>query len=296
MEPSQGDPIRARESGKLMAFAWESSVFSKLSAIPAPDYGLSDLRDQRYYGNNDEAAIAHTGTFDEDADYLGDIRGLKRNLNSGANRSYFGRLDDNRPIMIKLPSYKGHANQLANERAALMVGRTIGIPMPHVVARTLPGYGNVLVMPKLRDVRPINDFLEAPELNLLPEDYHDFNNKIALFDRLITNHDRNGGNILLDRDFNPWAIDHGAAFDGNWQEWDPHDRYYSSLPMFFNRMRGNVFFEDPHPDDRPDPQRVLRENPGLLDRLGDLDLMSTGISRRSYNRYLHMLQHFANHI
>jgi hypothetical protein len=61
----------------------------------------------------------------------------------------------------------------------------------------------------------IMDELERTKRKITPPDLDNWNNQmyvVRMFDQLIYNMDRNLGNLLIDRDWRIWMIDHGRAF------------------------------------------------------------------------------------
>jgi hypothetical protein len=63
------------------------------------------------------------------------------------------------------------------------------------------------------------------------------NQTMALFDGLVFNVDRNQGNILIDKGWKLWMIDHTRAFQRSWEPWKLESIQYCDREVF-NRLKG----------------------------------------------------------
>ena len=91
------------------------------------------------------------------------------------------------------------------ERAAFLVSQTIGwdIVPPTVLRQGPQGYGSLQYF---IDHDPDQHYFT------LKGQFEEQTQKIVLFDILINNADRKGGHVILDRQNQLWAIDHGICF------------------------------------------------------------------------------------
>jgi hypothetical protein len=99
------------------------------------------------------------------------------------------------------------------ERAAYELSELLGIGrVPPVVERRI-GEQDGTVQMWLEDTRPEVELVEEDALRA-PDWVRWMQQKqiMDLFDNLIANSDRNQGNLLIDRDWNIWLIDHTRAF------------------------------------------------------------------------------------
>lgn len=101
------------------------------------------------------------------------------------------------------------------EVAAYELARLLGLDnVPPAVLRRIGGvYGSLQIW--------IEDAMtegERERRQIFPPDYDDFYRQkhvMRLFDRLIYNFDRNQGNILIDRNWRLWLIDHTRSFNNS---------------------------------------------------------------------------------
>jgi hypothetical protein len=99
-----------------------------------------------------------------------------------------------------------------NEPAAYALSELLGLDMvPPAVERAVRDQPGSLQM-WLEDTRPavelVEEGLEAPSQKAILLQYY----QMQVFDNLIQNLDRNQGNILVDRNWRVWLIDHTRAF------------------------------------------------------------------------------------
>lgn len=99
------------------------------------------------------------------------------------------------------------------ERAAYEISGLLGIGRipPVAVRRVDKQIGTVQIW--MEDTRPEDEMLKRDELK--PPDVRRWlqqKNIMYVFDSLIANSDRNQGNLLIDRSWNIWFIDHTRAF------------------------------------------------------------------------------------
>lgn len=176
-----------------------------------------------------QAAHQHTGQVPGDEFFTQNpVRVQKENPNRGVNPSYMGAVGDTAaytPVYIK-PEGRFHANDLAKERAAFVIGHHLGVPVPHTVVmpvETEPGANGHLMSQVQRAIpgeAAIKQYGSARSLsNAFPEDAR----KIALLDNVIYNEDRHNGNMVIGDDGHLYPIDHGGAFDT-----DPYYHDYMS--------------------------------------------------------------------
>jgi hypothetical protein len=187
-------------------------------------------------------------TLPGDERYQGDILLHAINPHRGVSPSFYGTVNGNR-VIVKVPSWDQsrayHSTDMGAERAAFIVGRHLGVNVPHFALSKTP-YGYV----------GFSEYLPAKTdsykyQQMLFEDLEKYNHsKLAPFDYLINNPDRHHGNILFDEKGEPWAIDHGLAF---------HTKFNTPEHLVTDATLGHI-----------DPQR--------LSELGDLDLTQHGIS------------------
>ncbi len=119
------------------------------------------------------------------------------------------------------------------ELAAFELGRLLGMRnIPPVVERTFMGKKGTLqlwVENAFSETQRLADGLRPKDLKL----WRCQHELMVLFDNLIYNEDRNQGNILFDRQWNRWLIDHTRAFRNhrrlltpenvkrcNWKVWE----------------------------------------------------------------------------
>jgi hypothetical protein len=108
---------------------------------------------------------------------------------------------------------KEHRDAAIFEAAAYRLSQLLGLGrVPPAVQRTINGEaGTVQIW--MEDTRPEIELVEADALS--PPDAVRFLRQkqiMDLFDSLIANTDRNQGNLLVDRNWNIWLIDHTRAF------------------------------------------------------------------------------------
>lgn len=99
------------------------------------------------------------------------------------------------------------------ESAAYELSELFGIGrVPPVVERRFDGQGGTLQI-WMEETRPEVELLQTH--NLKPPDVTRWNQQkqiMHVFDSLIANSDRNQGNLLIDRSWNIWFIDHTRSF------------------------------------------------------------------------------------
>ena len=99
------------------------------------------------------------------------------------------------------------------ERAAYELSELLGIGrVPPVVPRSIDGQDGTLQI-WMEDIRPEVELVQGDRLD--PPDrlrWLQQKQMMIVFDNLIANSDRNQGNILIDRSWNIWFIDHTRAF------------------------------------------------------------------------------------
>jgi hypothetical protein len=130
----------------------------------------------------------------------------------GAFRSVDVTARKTAPRGIEKPTKK-YRDAAIFESAAYELSELLGIGrVPPVVERTIDGQDGTLQM-WMEGIRPevvlIEDDLLQP-----PDVVRWFQQKqiMYVFDNLIANSDRNQGNLLIDRSWNIWLIDHTRAF------------------------------------------------------------------------------------
>ena len=130
----------------------------------------------------------------------------------GAFRSVDVTARKSAPRGIEKPTKK-YRDAAIFEMAAYELSELLGIGrVPPVVERTIDGHDGTLQI-WMEGVRPevvlIKDDLLHP-----PDAVRWFQQKqiMYVFDNLIANSDRNQGNLLIDRSWNIWLIDHTRAF------------------------------------------------------------------------------------
>ena len=143
----------------------------------------------------------------------------KKVLGGGGNSSYLVELDTG-PAAVWKPAarqkkgkHRDHlreGNEGLREAAAYQVDKLLGhlARVPVASATGLAGREGTLSL--LVPGTPARELGDRQELlgRLRPDDYR----RIALFDYVIGNLDRHGGNWLLDGNLRPIPIDHGLAF------------------------------------------------------------------------------------
>jgi hypothetical protein len=116
------------------------------------------------------------------------------------------------PRGIERPTKK-YRDAAIFEMAAYELSELLGIGrVPPVVERTIDGQDGTLQI-WMEGIRPEVELIEGDMLHP-PDVVRWFQQKqiMVLFDNLIANSDRNQGNLLIDRSWNIWLIDHTRAF------------------------------------------------------------------------------------
>jgi hypothetical protein len=130
----------------------------------------------------------------------------------GAFRSVDIRVRSSAPRGIETPTKK-YRDAAIFERAAYELSELLGIGrVPPVVERTIDGQDGTLQI-WMEDIRPEVELIQDDSLHP-PDVVRWFQQKqiMYVFDNLIANSDRNQGNLLIDRSWNIWFIDHTRAF------------------------------------------------------------------------------------
>ena len=182
----------------------------------APDFDELDPYNQTLLHEGSEKAMAHTGQTPGDERYVGPVENLRTNPYQGTHPSWKGTVNGN-PVYIKNEG-EFHENSLANERAAFLVGRAMGVNVPHTIAREVPETADYQAVNNPRSI--ISHEVTGRNLAELGHDYEDVvknwpedARRISLFDSVINSGDRNRGNLLVGQDGKLHAIDHGDSFE-----------------------------------------------------------------------------------
>lgn len=184
---------------------WDMETIPPAQA-PAPGWS-SPAAYQPYDGS--QTALNHTGQHPLD-NQVGQhleqypLTPIKRGEGSGINTTYIHETPQGREYVK--PQSKYHENDLAHERAASLVGQSMGANVAHAVTRTMPDGHLATVTPSVGSGVP-GRFVDPDWFMQYPEDMR----RIALFDTAIGNQDRHPNQFAI-QNGQLYGFDHGAAF------------------------------------------------------------------------------------
>lgn len=190
----------------------------------------------------------------------------------GITDSSFVELKDDGKGIFKGSDYK-------NERAAYLVDRFLNLRLtPPTVIRKIDGkIGSIQKF--IENTSTANsmdrervEFIEAYKNDLI---------KLWIFDLIIKNRDRHGGNLLVKGD-NIYAIDHGFSFnyENDYNEIKEHCGYYDPYTSFYDTpLPQDIIDNFKRFNDTPELKEILRE---LLTELLGKKTADTCIQRIEY--------------
>lgn len=173
-------------------------------------YGMSDARIEEFLLNA-------TVTLDEELDLgVTHPRRLTLERNGQRMRAVFKTLDTDPDIeRRRWDDRYDKADRYLYEVAAYRVDRIIGLQMvPVAVQRKVDGQHGVLQY-WVEDAVNETDRVQKKLGYGSDCGFHAQHALVNVFDMLINNVDRNTGNILYDRNWQVWLIDHGRSFGAN---------------------------------------------------------------------------------
>lgn len=190
-----------------------------------------------------------------------------RNLGGGINTTKKGKIRGKAVIVKPLAgAYAGQAranipkkSDPQRERGAYLIARELGIPVPTTVVRHVEGEGVAVV----QDFQVAKIAMNASHDEDRDVKRHPDFRRIGLFDAVIGNTDRHGGNWMVKKDdaagHRPIAIDHGLAL--------PIGKMGSSNSQIQDQVASGVLGDPTLTDTELEELRALRAKDELYDQL-----------------------------